>query len=87
MLAAGKVAIVDPFNMSRSGENRINAVLRIVPLAVVRNVLFALGSNGFACLGIVANTEVFMLLLVDAAQNAVAFQINAATLMRSNSNA
>ena len=50
--------------------------------AVVQIVLFALAAVKVQALGMFDNTEFLLLTLINLAQTAVAYQINAATLMR-----
>jgi hypothetical protein len=51
-------------------------------VAVVQIVLFALAAAKVPGLEIFGNTEFLLLTIINVAQTVVAFQINAATLMR-----
>jgi len=86
MLAAAIVAMAEQLKVSKPGVNQINEALLIGLVAVVQIVLFTLGAAGVAGFGIFANTEFVLLTLINVAQTVVAFQINAATLMRTISN-
>lgn len=82
MVAAAIVAMAEQLKVSRPGVNQINEALLIGLVAVVQIVLFTLGAAGVAGFSIFANTEFVLLTLINVAQTVVAFQINAATLMR-----
>jgi hypothetical protein len=51
-------------------------------IAVLQIVLFALAAAGVPRLAMFNNTEFLLLTVINVAQTVVAFQINAATLMR-----
>lgn len=87
MLAAAIVAMAEQLKVSKPGVNQINEALLIGLVAVVQIVLFTLGAAGVAGFSMFANTEFVLLTLINVAQTVVAFQINAATLMRTISNA
>jgi len=87
MLAAAVVAMAEQLKVSKPGVNQINEALFIGLAAVVQIVLFTLGAAGVAGFSMFANTEFVLLTLINVAQTVVAFQINAATLMRTISNA
>lgn len=87
MLAAAIVAMAEQLKVSKPGVNQINEALFIGLAAVVQIVLFTLGAAGVAGFSMFANTEFVLLTLINVAQTVVAFQINAATLMRTISNA
>ena len=82
MVAAAIVAMAEQLKVSRPGVNQINEALLIGLVAVVQIVLFTLGASGVAGFSMFANTEFVLLTLINVAQTVVAFQINAATLMR-----
>jgi len=87
MLAAAIVAMAEQLKVSKPGVNQINEALLIGLVAVIQIVLFVLGAAGVNGFTIFANTEFVLLMLINVAQSVVAFQINAATLMRTISNA
>jgi len=82
MVMAAVMAMFEQLKVSRPGENNINDVLLIGLVAVVQIVLFALGAAGVEGLTMFGNTEFLLLTIINTAQTIVAFQINAATLMR-----
>ncbi len=82
MVTAAVMAMFEQLKVSRPGENNIGIVLMIGVLAVVQIVLFTLGAAGVGWASIFGNTEFLLLTVINAAQTVVAFQINAATLMR-----
>jgi hypothetical protein len=51
-------------------------------IAIIQIVIFALAAAKVSALGIFDNTEFPLLTLINVAQTAVAYQINAATLVR-----
>jgi len=82
LVTAAVMAMFEQIKVSQPGINNIYEVLLIGVIAVVQIVLFALGAarvSGFEMFG---NTEFLLLTVINAAQTAVAFQINASTLMR-----
>lgn len=87
MVAAAIVAMAEQLKVAEPGVNNINEALLIGLVAVVQIVLFTLGAAGVAGFSMFANTEFVLLTLINAAQTVVAFQINAATLMRTISSA
>jgi len=82
MVTAAVMAMFEQIKVSRPGENNIFEVLLIGLVAVVQIVLFALGAANVQGLTMFGNTEFLLLTIINTAQTAVAFQINAATLMR-----
>jgi hypothetical protein len=64
------------------GINNITEVLLMGAVAVIQIVLFALAAADVPGLEIFRNTEFLSLTFINVAQTVVAFQINAATLMR-----
>lgn len=87
MVAAAIVAMAEQLKVAQPGVNNINEALLIGLVAVVQIVLFTLGAAGVAGFSMFANTEFVLLTLINVAQTVVAFQINAATLMRTISSA
>jgi len=68
--------------VSEPGVNNIYEVLLMGAIAVLQIVLFALAAAGVQPLALFNKTEFLLLTIINLAQTAVAFQINAATLMR-----
>lgn len=87
MLAAAIVAMAEQLKVAEPGVNNINEALLIGLVAVIQIVLFTLGAAGVNGFSMFANTEFVLLTLINVAQTVVAFQINAATLMRTISSA
>ena len=87
MVAAAIVAMAEQLKVAQPGVNNINEALLIGLVAVVQIVLFTLGAAGVTGFSMFANTEFVLLTLINVAQTVVAFQINAATLMRTISSA
>jgi hypothetical protein len=82
MVAAAIVAMAEQMKVSDPGVNNIYEVLLMGAIAVLQIVLFALAAAGVQRLGMFNNTEFLLLTVINVAQTVVAFQINAATLMR-----
>jgi hypothetical protein len=82
MVAAAIVAMAEQMKVSDPGVNNIYEVLLMGAIAVLQIVLFALAAAGVQRLAMFNNTEVLLLTVINVAQTVVAFQINAATLMR-----
>ncbi|MFN4024902.1 MAG: hypothetical protein ACK4MQ_08715 [Hyphomonas sp.] len=82
MVAAAIMAMSEQLKVSRPGENNIVEVLVIGLVAVAQIVLFTLGAAGVAWASMFGNTEFLLLTIINTGQTIVAFQINAATLMR-----
>jgi hypothetical protein len=80
--AAAIVAMVEQMKVSDPGVNNISEVLLMGAIAVLQIVLFALAAAGVQQLAMFNNTEFLLLTIINLAQTVVAFQINAATLMR-----
>jgi hypothetical protein len=80
--AAAIVAMVEQMKVSDPGVNNISEVLLMGAVAVLQIVLFALAAAGVQQLAMFNNTEFLLLTIINLAQTVVAFQINAATLMR-----
>ena len=82
MVAAAIVAMAEQMKVSDPGVNNISEVLLMGAIAVLQIVLFALAAAGVQQLAMFNNTEFLLLTIINLAQTVVAFQINAATLMR-----
>jgi hypothetical protein len=80
--AAAIVAMAEQMKVSDPGVNNISEVLLMGAIAVLQIVLFALAAAGVQQLAMFNNTEFLLLTVINVAQTVVAFQINAATLMR-----
>jgi hypothetical protein len=80
--AAAIVAMAEQMKVSDPGVNNISEVLLMGAIAVLQIVLFALAAAGVQQLAMFNNTEFLLLTIINLAQTIVAFQINAATLMR-----
>ena len=87
MVAAAIVAMAEQLKVAEPGVNNINEALLIGLVAVIQIVLFTLGAADVAGFSMFANTEFGLLTVINVAQTVVAFQINAATLMRTISSA
>ena len=82
LLAAAIVAMAEQIKVSEPGVNNINEALLMGLVAVVQIILFTLGAAGVAGFTMFNNTEFLLLTIINVAQTVVAFEINAATLMR-----
>ena len=82
LFAAAIVAMAEQVKVAKPGINNTTEVLLMGAIAVVQILLFALGAAKVPILSIFDNTEFLLLTLINLAQTAVAYQINAATLMR-----
>ena len=82
LAAAAIVAMAEQMKVSDPGVNNISEVLLMGAIAVLQIVLFALAAAGVQQLAMFNNTEFLLLTIINLAQTVVAFQINAATLMR-----
>jgi hypothetical protein len=82
LFAAAIVAMAEQVKVAKPGINNTTEVLLMGATAVIQILLFALGAAKVSNLGIFDNTEFLLLTLINLAQTAVAYQINAATLMR-----
>jgi hypothetical protein len=80
--AAAIVAMAEQMKVSDPGVNNISEVLLMGAIAILQIVLFALAAAGVQQLAMFNNTEFLLLTIINLAQTVVAFQINAATLMR-----
>src|SRR3972149_3311705 len=82
MVAPAIAAMAEAIKVAEPGINNIYEVLFMGAMAVLQIVLFALAAAGVEGLKMFSNTEFLLLTIINAAQTVVAFQINAATLMR-----
>jgi hypothetical protein len=82
LVAAAVMAMAEQIKVAQPGVNNTSEVLAMGVIAVVQIVLFALAAAKVPGLAIFNNTEFLSLTIINIAQTAVAFQINAATLMR-----
>jgi hypothetical protein len=82
LLAAAIVAMAEQIKVAKPGVNNTTEVLLMGAIAIIQLLLFTLGAAKVQPLGIFDNTEFLLLTLINLAQTAVAYQVNAATLMR-----
>ncbi len=82
LVAAAIVAMAEQVKVAMPGVNNTREVLFMGLVAVTQIVLFALAAAKVQPLAMFDNTEFLLLTIINAAQTAVAYQINAATLMR-----
>ena len=82
LLAAAIVAMAEQIKVAKPGINNTTEVLLMGAIAIIQILLFALGAAKVQALAIFDNTEFLLLTLINLAQTAVAYQINASTLMR-----
>jgi hypothetical protein len=82
LLAAAIVAMAEQIKVAKPGLNNTTEVLLMGAIAIIQLLLFTLGAAKVQVLGIFDNTEFLLLTLINLVQTAVAYQINAATLMR-----
>jgi hypothetical protein len=82
MVTAAIIAMAEQIKVAQPGVNNIYEVLLMGAIAVLQIVLFALAAAGVQGLRMFSNTEFLLLTIINMAQTVVAFQINAATLMR-----
>lgn len=82
LVAAAVVAMAEQIKVASPGVNNTTEVLFMGAIAIVQVVLFALAAAKVPALWMFDNTEFLLLTIVNVAQTAVAYQINAATLMR-----
>jgi hypothetical protein len=80
--AAAIMAMAEQIKVAKPGINNTTEVLLMGLIAIIQILLFALGAAKVPALAIFNNTEFLLLTLINLAQTAVAYQINAATLMR-----
>jgi len=82
LLAAAIMAMAEQIKVATPGINNTTEVLLMGAMAIIQVVLFALAAAKVQGLGMFDNTEFLLLTLINVAQTAVAYQINAATLVR-----
>jgi hypothetical protein len=82
LFTAAIVAMAEQVKVAKPGINNTTDVLLIGATAIIQILLFALAAAKVPILGIFESTEFLLLTLINLAQTAVAYQINAATLMR-----
>jgi hypothetical protein len=82
LLAAAIMAMAEQIKVASPGVNNTTEVLLMGAIAIIQIVLFALAAAKVQGLAIFDNTEFLILTIINAAQTAVAYQINSATLMR-----
>jgi hypothetical protein len=87
LVAAAIMAMAEQIKVAKPGVNNTAEVLFMGAIAIVQVVLFALAAAGVRQLWMFANTEFLLLTVINLAQTAVAYQINAATLVRTISSA
>ena len=85
--AAAIMAMAEQIKVAKPGINNTTEVLLMGLIAIVQIVLFALGAAKVPALAMFNNAEFLLLTMINVAQTAVAYQINAATLMRTISSA
>jgi len=82
LLTAAVVAMAEQLKVAKPGVNNTTEVLFMGVIAIVQLLLFSLAAANVEALQIFDNTEFLFLTIINLAQTAVAYQINAATLMR-----
>ena len=82
LVAAAITAMAEQIKVAKPGVNNTFDVLLMGVIAIVQVVLFALAAAKVQALSMFDNTEFLLLTLINVAQTAVAYQINAATLVR-----
>lgn len=82
LLAAAITAMAEQVKVAKPGINNTFEVLLMGGVAIVQLVLFALAAAKVSGLWMFDNTEFLLLTIINMAQTAVAYQINAATLVR-----
>jgi hypothetical protein len=82
LVAAAIMAMAEQIKVATPGVNNTTEVLFMGLMAIVQVVLFALAAAKVQSLEIFNNMEFLLLTIINVAQTAVAYQINAATLMR-----
>ena len=87
MTAAAIMAMAEQIKVAKPGINNTSEVLLMGLIAIVQVLLFALAAARVPGLAIFNTTEFLLLTIINLAQTAVAYQINAATLMRTISSA
>jgi sensor histidine kinase YesM len=82
LLAAAIMAMAEQLKVATPAVNNTTEVLFMGVIAIVQIVLFALAVADVPAFQMFNNTEFLFLTIINAAQTAVAYQINAATLVR-----
>jgi hypothetical protein len=82
LVAATIMAMAEQIKVAQPGVNNTSQVLFMGVIAIVQVVLFSLAAAKVPGLQIFNNTEFLLLTIINVAQTAVAYQINAATLVR-----
>ena len=82
LVTAAIMAMAEQIKVASPGINNTTEVLFMGAIAIIQVVLFALAAAKVQSLAIFDNTEFLLLTIINMAQTAVAYQINAATLMR-----
>ena len=82
LLAAAITAMAEQIKVATPGVNNTREVLFMGAIAILQIVLFALAAAKVEALSMFNNTEFLLLTIINVAQTAVAYQINAATLVR-----
>src|ERR1700748_1979555 len=82
LFTAAIVAMAEQVKVAKPGINNTTEVLLIGATAIIQILLFALAAAKVPILGIFNSTEFLLRTLIKLTQTAVAYQINAATLMR-----
>src|SRR2546423_8245117 len=82
LVAAAIMAMAEQIKVAMPGVNNTTEVLLMGLMAIVQVVLFALAAAKVQGLEMFDNTEFLLLTVINVAQTAVAYQINAATLVR-----
>jgi hypothetical protein len=82
LVTAAIMAMAEQIKVASPGVNNTTEVLFMGAIAIIQVVLFALAAAKVQSLAMFDNTEFLLLTIINMAQTAVAYQINAATLMR-----
>jgi len=82
LVAAAIMAMAEQIKVATPGVNNTAEVLFMGAIAMIQVVLFALAAAKVNGLWMFDNTEFLLLTIINVAQTAVAYQINAATLVR-----
>src|SRR5262245_1935025 len=82
LVAAAIMAMAEQIKVATPGVNNTTEVLLMGLMAIVQVVLFSLAAAKVPSLQIFNNTEFLLLTIINLAQTAVDYHINAATLIR-----
>ncbi|MCC7347188.1 MAG: hypothetical protein IT538_07290 [Variibacter sp.] len=82
LVASAIMAMAEQIKVATPGINNTTEVLFMGAIAIVQVVLFSLAAAKVQGLAMFDNTEFLLLTIINVAQTAVAYQINAATLVR-----